>query len=155
TEDPSTGRRKAVSIALCRFEQGRTSMNRRLMVMAFVLGSLVLVGKLALSQGTWPDLTTLTNYPKPGKTCSLEGSAIPGTEKAKSNALKNRFTLPEGGWASFKPITCKEMLALPPYSGQPAPASDDAGNAKAVQMVGYVKDVFASGTSHGESCNCK
>src|SRR5579885_512784 len=74
----------------------------------------------------WPNLDVLTNFPDPGKTCTLAGSANPATnpEKACSNSLKNRYVLPTGG---FTPTLLSDMM-------------------KVALGVG--------GCAFGESCNC-
>jgi hypothetical protein len=102
----------------------------------------------------WPDLTTIRVGVS--KTCSIDGAAQHGTEKAKLNDLKTRFTLPNG---NFAPITFDELSALPQGHIQGAnivgfPGSSDSNNARAVVFEGYVAQVSPGGCSFGESCNC-
>src|ERR1051326_6369768 len=106
----------------------------------------------ALSQQPWPDLTVLTNYSNPhGSTCSIDGTAQPGSEKAKSNQLKNRFQPPPQG---FVPVQLADMLQLSPGPNQPAPRSGEVRNNQAISIAGYVRKVDYGGSSFGESCNC-
>src|SRR5712691_2775858 len=63
------------------------------------------------AQAPWPNLDTLDNYPNPGgTTCTLDGSGRPGSEKAATNRLKNRYHLPPNG---FAPLLLSQMLTLP------------------------------------------
>ena len=117
---------------------------------------LILLGLAVTSTGAqpsaWPNLNVLTNYPNPsGTTCRLEGTAPQGSEKGKSNALKNRYRLPTTG---FEQVLLSDIIGLP--SGTPAvrPTSADPNNQRAVTVVGYVREVKPGGTA-GESCNCK
>ena len=105
----------------------------------------------ASAQPSWPNLDVLHNYPKPGVSCSLRGAAPQGSEKAKSNALKNRYKLPTAG---FETILLSDIIGLP--SGTPAvrPTSAEPNNQRAVTVVGFVREVKRGGTM-GESCNCK
>jgi hypothetical protein len=104
-----------------------------------------------------------------GESCDLNGAGKVGTEKAKSNRLKNRYTLPD---AAFEEVTFAHLLAL--NQGEISsdkkqiinfPRSNDPNNQRAVSIVGYVISAKASGcavrkdkqghvTSQGESCNC-
>jgi hypothetical protein len=102
----------------------------------------------------WPDLTTIKEGAN--KTCGIDGAAQHGTEKAKLNDLKNRFTLPNG---DFTPITFDELTALPQGQIQGTnivgfPGSSDPNNARAVILEGYIAQVSTGGCSFGESCNC-
>src|SRR6266852_5876281 len=74
------------------------------------------------AQPAWPNLDVLQNYPKPGVSCSLRGAAPQGSEKGKSNTLKNRYRLPA---TSFEPLLLSDIIGLP--SGTPAvrPTSAD------------------------------
>src|SRR5579885_2301429 len=101
----------------------------------------------------WPNLDVLTNFPDPGKTCTLAGSANPATnpEKACSNSLKNRYVLPTGG---FTPTLLSDMMKVALGDGGSAPACDSQNNRRAVSVVGYVRDVKVGGCAFGESCNC-
>jgi hypothetical protein len=107
------------------------------------------------AQPSWPDLTTI----KVGvnKTCTVDGAAAPGSEKARLNRLKNRFRLPNG---TATPITLNQLLTLNQghIQGQQIigfPDSSDANNQRAVTLEGYVLRVSTGGCSAGESCNCK
>ena len=62
------------------------------------------------AQPSWPNLDVLQNYPKPGISCSLRGAAPQGSEKAKSNALKNRYRLPTTG---FEQVLLSDIIGLP------------------------------------------
>ena len=113
---------------------------------------LILVGVTATHAGAqpaWPNLDILQNYPKPGVSCRLRGAAPQGSEKGKSNALKNRYRLPTTG---FEQVLLSDIIGLP--SGTPAvrPTSADPNNQRAVTVVGYVREVKPGGTM-GESCN--
>lgn len=99
----------------------------------------------------WPNLDNLKDYPTTGKQCALRGNAPSGTEKALSNALKNRYKLPSG---MFEPLLLSDIFALPSGTASTPPDSHDPNNARAVSVVGYVRAVQPGGT-HGESCNCK
>ena len=114
----------------------------------------------------WPNLTTLTNFNNPsGTTCSVDGAATPGTEKSKSNRLKNRFRLPADG--NFESITFDDLLALEQGQANAAgtkivgfPKSSHPDNRRTVSLTGFVKSVFVAGCRRfpggggGESCNC-
>lgn len=102
-------------------------------------------------QTNWPNLDSLKDYPDVGKKCLLRGNGQLGTEKAKSNALKNRYKLPPGG---FTPMLLSDVFTIPLGPSGAAPDSSNSNNGKAVEVVGYVQAVKKGGTS-GESCNCK
>lgn len=128
-------------------------MKRKLLTSLFIF-ILVLVGT-ALAQPQWPDLTTI----KVGvnKTCTVDGSATPGTEKARLNRLKNRFRFPT---SNATPITLNQLLALNQGHIQNEqivgfPGSGHPDNQRAVTFEGYVIKVSTGGCSAGESCNCK
>src|SRR5712691_9131684 len=131
-------------------------MHRRRSISSFsvflVLILLALAVPRAGAQAPWPNLDTLDNYPNPaGTTCTLDGSGRPGSEKAATNRLKNRYKLPSTG---FEQVLLSDIIALP--SGAPTvhPTSSDPNNKRAVTVVGYVREVKRGGTM-GESCNCK
>ena len=106
----------------------------------------------ALAQPSWPNLDTLDNYPNPGgTTCTLDGSGRPGSEKAATNRLKNRYTLPTG---SFETILLSDIMKLPSGTPHAPPTSADPNNQRAVTVVGFVRAVKPGGTD-GESCNCR
>ena len=106
----------------------------------------------AVAQSPWPNLDILQNYPNPGgTTCGLNGSGRPGSEKAATNSLKNRYRLPT---RSFEPLLLSQMFSLPSGTPTMPTPSSDPNNQRAVTVVGYVRDVKPGGTM-GESCNCK
>jgi hypothetical protein len=103
------------------------------------------ISKIAGS--TWPDLTTIRDYPNPwGTECGPEGKSREGGtltgDKAKGNRLKNRFRLPE----NFEKMSFDEFLKLPGYQ------TGFLEN-KGVELVAYVKDLHRGGTK-GETANC-
>src|SRR5438093_13323404 len=108
---------------------------------------LMLLGLAVTSAGaqpSWPNLDTLDNYPNPGgTTCSLDGSGRPGSEKAATNRLKNRYHLPPNG---FAPLLLSQMLTLPAGTPTAPTLSTDPNNQRAVTVVGYVRDVQPGGT---------
>jgi hypothetical protein len=105
----------------------------------------------AVAQSSWPNLDTLDNYPNPaGTTCTLDGSGRPGSEKAATNRLKNRYTLPTSG---FETVLLSDIIKLPSGTPTAPPTSADPNNQRAVTVVGYVREVKPGGTK-GESCNC-
>ncbi|MBL8190426.1 MAG: hypothetical protein JNK38_20585 [Acidobacteria bacterium] len=114
----------------------------------FVVSS---TAKPLAQQARIPNLDNLKDYPDVGQKCPLRGNAPAGQEKAKSNALKNRYKLPPGG---FTPMLLSDIFSLPLGPGGEAPLSGDPNNAKAVSVVGFVHAVEKGG-SRGESCNCK
>ncbi len=102
---------------------------------------LIALGCVA-AQSSWPDLTVVKGA-YPDGSCGVDGSATPGSPKALSNRLKNRYKLPE----KFEPLTWSQALKLPL-------SEDNAWQNKGISFVGYVKDVHYGG-SNGESCNCR
>jgi hypothetical protein len=104
------------------------------------------------AQPSWPNLDILQHYPnRAGTTCSLDGSARPGSEKAATNHLKNRYTLPTSG---FESLLLSDLIKLPSGTPNAPPTSADPNNQRAVTVIGYVRDVKPGGTA-GESCNCR
>jgi len=104
------------------------------------------------AQPSWPNLDVLQNYPNPaGTTCGLDGSARPGSEKAATNGLKNRYELPT---SSFQPVLVSDIITLPSGTPNAPPTSADPNNQRAVTMVGFVREVKPGGTA-GESCHCR
>jgi hypothetical protein len=100
----------------------------------------------------WPNLDVLDNYPSPrGNTCGVNGAAASGSEKAASNALKNRYRLPDGG---FAPILLTDIIALPVGTTLGPPDSHDPNNQRPVSVAGYVRGIRPGGVE-GESCNCR
>ena len=113
----------------------------------------------------FPNLSTLRNYKNPkGTTCKATGSGAPGTEKAESNKLKNRFRLPS---TDFESIDFDGLLAL--NQGRvnslgnkiiDFPKSAAPDNQRQVSFEGFVKKVFVAGCrlfspgNGGESVNC-
>jgi hypothetical protein len=145
-------------------------LTRRLLPLS-TLSLLLLASTAAAQQPTpWPDLDVLKPF-KGWKTnsCSIDGAGKPGTEKARSNRLKNRYHLPPNG---FQEITYEELMALDKGRINSKnevvdfPQSDHPDNQRAVSFVGYVVKAFAAGCSvrtdkktgkvksQGESCNC-
>ena len=119
---------------------------------------------------SWPNLDVLKPWHGLNvNSCGLDGFGKPGTEKAKSNELKNRYHLPGD---PFKEVTFADLLAF--NQGHVStdgtkvvgfPDSSDTNNNQAVSIVGYVIAADASGCavrknnqgviiSQGESCNC-
>jgi hypothetical protein len=73
---------------------------RPLHLSAVVAGAATLAA-VAYAATTWPDLTTLQNYPNPsGNTCTVAGTPGATAAKKAENRLKNRFKLPP----SFSPV---------------------------------------------------
>ena len=106
----------------------------------------------AAAGGDWPNLDVLDNYPNPqGSSCGLYGAAARGSEKGASNALKNRYRLPTGG---FAPMLLTDLIGLPVGTALGPPDSHDENNQRAVSVIGYVRSV-APGGVEGESCNCR
>lgn len=100
----------------------------------------------------WPNLDVLDEYPnETGDTCPLSGKAEANSEQGKSNALKNRYRLPEGG---FTPLLLSKLFEVPSGTLNAPPTSADPNANRAVAVVGYVREVKPGGT-RGESCNCK
>ena len=108
----------------------------------------------------WPDLTTIDEGG--GNMCSVDGAGAPTSDKAKENALKNRFRLPP---TPFTPVSFSDLLALNQGHVQGNkvvgfPDTSDPNEQRAVSLEGYVKKVSVggcathSGGSGGESCNC-
>jgi len=125
---------------------------QRIILSALAVLIFILVG---MAQPAWPDLTTIRVGVN--KTCTVDGAAVPGSEKARLNRLKNRFRLPEGTATS---ITLNQLLTLNQghIQGQHIidfPDSSDPDNQRAVSFIGYVLKVSTGGCSEGESCNCK
>jgi hypothetical protein len=111
----------------------------------------------------WPNMQVLNQFSNPhnnNDTCSIFGAADPNNpsqqEKAKSNALKNRYTLPPGGFASAQKLELTAMARLPLGPGGSAPKADAPDNKRFVYIEAFVRQggVFNGGSS-GESCNCK
>lgn len=75
--------------------------------------------------------------------CGLDGKESPGTEKAKDNNLKNRFTFPEEG--EIEHSINFDLL-------RNAPISKNPNQEKAAEIDGYIWYVKPGGQ---ESCNCK
>jgi hypothetical protein len=122
--------------------------------LSIILCLLALSATPALAQPPteWPNLDVLTEFPNPnGTTCALNGNAPAGSEKGRSNALKNRYTLPAGG--IFDAVGLNDIMAFSLGPGGAAPLSNAPTNARAVTVVGYVREVKRGGT-RGESCNC-
>src|SRR5439155_26027660 len=103
---------------------------------------LMLLGLTVTSAGaqpSWPNLDTLDNYPNPaGTTCTLDGSGRSGSEKAATNRLKNRYTLPAG---SFETILLSDIMKLPSGTPNAPTKSTDPNNNRAVTVVGFVRAV--------------
>src|SRR5438128_9784124 len=108
---------------------------------------LILLGLAVLStsaQPPWPNLDTLDNYPNPaGTTCTLVGSGRPGSEKAATNRLKNRYTLPT---SSFETVLLSDLMKLPSGTPQAPPSSTNTNNQRGVTVVGFVREVKPGGT---------
>jgi hypothetical protein len=121
----------------------------RLIVAALGVGAAALTA-LSYAAPSWPDLTVLNNYPKPGATCSIDGNPGAPPDKKASNRLKNRFRLPP----SFTAVKLKDLLKAAPGSGDPPVSPSDWRNNMGLSVTGYVRSVKRGGTS-GESCNCK
>ncbi len=93
---------------------------------------------------SWPNLDILQNYPNPaGTTCGLNGSGRPGSEKAATNSLKNRYRLPPNG---FAPLLLSDLFTLPSGTPNAPTPSSDPNNQRAVTVVAYVRDVKPGGT---------
>jgi len=106
----------------------------------------------AASEADWPNLDMLDNYPNPhGNTCGLNGAAAASSEKGASNALKNRYRLPDG---DFTPMLLRDIIPLPVGTTLGPPDSHDGTNQRAVSVVGYVRGLRPGGVE-GESCNCR
>jgi hypothetical protein len=106
---------------------------RRFILSTLAILILVIAG---VAQPTWPDLTTIKVGVK--KTCTVDGAATPGSEKARLNRLKNRFQLPTG---TVTPITLNQLLILnhSHIQGQYIvgfPDSSDVNNQRAVALEG-------------------
>jgi hypothetical protein len=113
----------------------------------------------------WPNLSTLRNFSNHfGTTCKNTGAGVPGTEKAESNKLKNRFRLPSN---DFEALSLDDLLALNQGRVNPQgtkiidhPKSDHPDNQRLVSIEGFVKKVFVAGCAKrptgkgGESVNC-
>jgi hypothetical protein len=124
----------------------------------------------APSPSAWPNLDVLSPF-KGLKTnsCGLNGAGKAGSEKAKSNRLKNRYHLPD---TPFEVVTFDDLMRLDQgrvsrsHTILDFPMSDHPDNRRAVQFTGFVISAKASGcairkdpqtgkvTSQGESCNC-
>src|SRR6266540_1738374 len=122
---------------------------RRLQVSALMATAAATLGALCYASTSWPDLTVLHNFPKPGKTCSTDGNPGAPPDKKASNRLKNRFRPPP----SFTPWKLSALLTAAPGSGGPPVPASDSRNDTGISVVGYVREVKRGG-SHGESCNC-
>lgn len=110
-----------------------------------------LSGSSAKVPQDWPNLDVLDNYPNSeGDTCPLTGKATATAEKKRTNALKNRYTLPPNG---FEPMLLSQLMQLPSGTVGNPPNSSDPNQSRAVTVVGYVRSVKKGGSS-GESCNC-
>jgi hypothetical protein len=118
----------------------------------------------------WPNLDVLSPFHGfHSESCGLNGAGRAGSEKGKSNQLKNRYHLPSG---PFEEVTFDDLMRL--NQGRVSrshtildfPTSDDPDNQRAVQFTGFVISAKASRcavrrdpqthkiTSQGESCNC-
>jgi len=138
-------------------------LTARLALFLAVLTVAVVLPVVILAQSaSMPDLTVIDNYPNPfGTTCGMEGKGKDrqtgqettlSPEKQASNRLKNRFHLPPNG--VFTPTTIEDIIALIPASLSDTVKANDPRNARAVSVVGYVRDVFGGAEKNGESCNC-
>jgi hypothetical protein len=132
---------------------------KRTTFVGFLVLVLISIGAVSQSAQTWPNLSRIKIAPN--KNCNLNGAATPGTEKAKSNRLKNRFRLPS---TNFETITFDDLLTLnqgrvATVNGQRRivdfPTSADQNNNRLVTFEGFVRKIFVAGCSTGESCNCK
>ena len=84
---------------------------------------------------------------RPFKRCPMIGAATAGTDKARSNENKNRWSVPTAG--QFDPrVTLAALL-------QPGRDERRWDSRKAGRIVGFVASVSPGGISSGESCNCK
>ncbi len=145
------------------------------LVSVFVIAPLATSGALSTNwipiptplPSPWPNLSTLRSFKNPsGTTCKITGAGKPGTEKAESNKLKNRFRLPSGDF-EFEQITFDQLLALNQGRTNSQgtkiidfPKSDHPDNKRIVFLEGFVKKVFVAGCAKrpggkgGESVNC-
>lgn len=128
---------------------------RRIILSALATLSTLIFILVVMAEPAWPDLTTINVGVN--KTCSVDGAAAPGSEKARLNRLKNRFQLPS---VPVTQITLNQLLALNQghIQGQHIvgfPDSSAADNQRAISFEGYVLRVSTGGCEAGESCNCK
>ena len=128
-------------------------------LLALLLIFSLILFSAAFAQAPWPDLTRVKIAPN--KNCRIEGAGAPGTEKAESNKLKNRFRLSSN---NFEALTFDDLLALDQGRATTVngkrkivdyPRSDNPNHERQVALEGFVKKVFVAGCSTGESCNCK
>ncbi len=115
---------------------------------AIVSSAIAVCFATVVAQNSWPDLTKMWDSGYKDDSCTIYGAAQPGTDKAYSNAKKNRFRLP----GSYKNLAWKDFVTLP--SGNKLSKSEQNSlEDQGVQIEGYVYKAF-SGGSGGESCNC-
>jgi hypothetical protein len=113
---------------------------------------MVLLGLSAVGNASaqFPDLTILEDYPNPfGISCGIDGKETATANKKQWNQLKNRFNIGN----SIEEIKFADILKLRPFKNGKMPLVTNANHDRYVSFVGYVRSVFAGGTT-GESCNC-